>query len=41
MTEVRTGWLVKQGQVVKNWKTRYFKLKSDGSLEYYRSEAVS
>lgn len=27
------GWLVKQGGIVKNWKKRYFILKS-GSLEY-------
>nr|CAB3264937.1 pleckstrin homology domain-containing family A member 1 [Phallusia mammillata] len=34
---LKTGWAVKQGHVRKNWKRRYFVLRSD-SLSYYKSD---
>ena len=33
----RSGWLTKQGAIVKSWKRRYFVLK-DGFLYYFKSE---
>lgn len=33
---VLTGWLVKLGQINKNWKKRYFTLNVLGDLTYYR-----
>ena len=38
LTEKKTGWLKKLGQVVKNWKTRYFVLRPD-CLIYFKSES--
>lgn len=35
----RSGWLVKRGQVVKNWKSRWFVLDPDArTLTYYTDE---
>ena len=41
MAEVKAGWLTKQGQIVKNWKMRYFVLYDSGRLEYFKTEEVS
>jgi len=38
---VQRGWMMKKGQMVKNWKRRYFVLKSDGVLNYYESDNSS
>jgi len=34
----KTGWLMKEGAVRKNWKKRYFIVKPDYSVEYYEKE---
>ena len=34
---IRTGWATKRGQIKKSWKRRYFVLRSDMSLSYYKS----
>jgi 1-phosphatidylinositol-4-phosphate 5-kinase len=34
---IKSGWMVKRGNVVKNWKRRWFILHSDGKLSYWRS----
>jgi len=31
----KEGWLLKRGEIVKNWKRRYFTLK-DNKLSYYK-----
>jgi hypothetical protein len=35
---LRTGWLVKEGAVVKNWKRRFFVVRPDYKIAYYESE---
>nr|XP_009858418.2 RAC-gamma serine/threonine-protein kinase-like isoform X2 [Ciona intestinalis] len=35
-TTVKEGWLLKRGEYIKNWRPRYFYLKSDGSLLGYK-----
>jgi hypothetical protein len=35
---LRTGWLVKEGAVVKNWKKRFFVVRPDYKIAYYESE---
>ena len=31
-TIVKQGWLLKRGEYIKNWRNRWFQLKSDGSF---------
>ncbi|XP_050069341.1 RAC serine/threonine-protein kinase [Anopheles maculipalpis] len=35
-TIVKAGWLYKRGEHIKTWRSRYFILKSDGTLEGYK-----
>ncbi|XP_053660375.1 RAC serine/threonine-protein kinase [Anopheles marshallii] len=35
-TVVKSGWLFKRGEHIKTWRSRYFVLKSDGTLEGYK-----
>jgi RAC serine/threonine-protein kinase len=34
---IKEGWLYKRGEHIKNWRKRYFILRSDGSLVGYKS----
>lgn len=34
---VKQGWLYKRGEHIKNWRARYFILKTDGSLVGYKT----
>jgi RAC serine/threonine-protein kinase len=34
---VKEGWLFKRGEHIKNWRRRYFILRSDGSLVGYKN----
>jgi hypothetical protein len=34
---LKKGWLVKKGEVRRNWKVRYFVLFEDGRMPYYRA----
>jgi len=38
---VQQGWMMKQGGLVKNWKRRYFVLKTNKVLNYYESDNSS
>merc|ERR1719312_1911383 len=38
---VKEGWLMKRGEVIKNWRPRYFVLKKDGQLLGYKSRPSS
>jgi len=38
---VKEGWLMKRGEVIKNWRPRYFILKKDGQLLGYKSKPLS
>ena len=33
--EIHSGWLLKLGKLNKSWKRRYFKLYSDGAMDYF------
>ena len=35
---IRQGYLIKQGEVVKNWKKRWFVVRADYVVEYYETE---
>lgn len=35
---VKTGWMTKEGAVVRNWKKRFFVVRYDYKIEYYDSE---
>merc|ERR1712113_501796 len=35
------GWLMKRGEVIKNWRPRYFVLKSDGQLLGYKNKPAN
>ncbi|EAY14458.1 PH domain containing protein [Trichomonas vaginalis G3] len=35
---IKTGWGIKLGSRVKNWKRRWFVLLSDGSLRYFEDK---
>lgn len=34
---IKEGWLYKRGEHIKNWRARYFILRSDGSLVGYKN----
>lgn len=34
---VKQGWLLKRGEYIKNWRPRWFQLKSDGSFRGYKT----
>lgn len=34
----KTGWLVKEGAIVKNWKKRFFVVRPDYSVDYFEKE---
>lgn len=34
---VKQGWLYKRGEHIKNWRARYFILRTDGSLVGYKT----
>ena len=34
---IKEGWLKKEGKIWKSWKSRYFRLDSQGELYYYKS----
>lgn len=34
---IKEGWLHKRGEHIKNWRSRYFILRSDGSLVGYKN----
>lgn len=38
---VKQGWLYKRGEHIKNWRSRYFILLSDGTLIGYKSHPVA
>eukprot|EP00730_Choanoeca_flexa_P013581 TRINITY_DN5477_c0_g1_i2.p1 TRINITY_DN5477_c0_g1~~TRINITY_DN5477_c0_g1_i2.p1 ORF type:complete len:264 (+),score=63.60 TRINITY_DN5477_c0_g1_i2:70-861(+) len=38
---LKAGYVTKMGQVVKNWKTRYLILYSDGMMYYYKRETAA
>jgi len=38
---VKEGWLMKRGEVIKNWRPRYFVLKTDGQLLGYKSKPIN
>lgn len=40
-TIVKQGWLYKRGEHIKNWRSRYFILKSDGTLVGYKNHPES
>ena len=40
-TSRMSGYLLKRGDVVRNWKRRWFILTTEGFLEYYTSESDS
>ena len=35
------GWLNKQGHVFKTWRSRFFRLRRDGRLEYFKDDKAS
>merc|ERR1712013_152192 len=39
MQIVRQGWMMKKGDIIKNWKKRYFVLQSNRVLNYYESSS--
>jgi len=38
---IKEGWLLKRGEVIKNWRPRYFVLKSDGQLLGYKNKPIT
>ncbi|XP_077585388.1 RAC-gamma serine/threonine-protein kinase isoform X2 [Stigmatopora nigra] len=40
VTIVREGWLHKRGEYIKNWRPRYFLLRTDGSFIGYKEKPV-
>jgi len=38
---VKEGWLMKRGEVIKNWRKRYFVLKSDGQFLGFKTKPVN
>jgi len=36
-TVVKQGWLLKRGEYIRNWRKRWFQLKSDGSFRGYKT----
>ena len=36
--QIHNGWLLKKGYVNKSWKRRYFKLYSDGTMDYFNKD---
>jgi len=38
---MKEGWLMKRGEVIKNWRPRYFILKRDGQLLGYKNKPVN
>eukprot|EP00040_Diaphanoeca_grandis_P038713 m.257150 g.257150 ORF g.257150 m.257150 type:complete len:468 (+) comp35011_c0_seq1:394-1797(+) len=36
-TVVKQGWLLKRGEYIKNWRPRWFQLKSDGTFRGYKT----
>lgn len=34
------GWLIKQGGFIKTWKQRWFILRNDKNLYYYKTKEV-
>lgn len=41
VTTVREGWLMKRGEYIKNWRPRYFVLRSDGSFLGFKDQPKS
>jgi RAC serine/threonine-protein kinase len=37
---VKEGWLQKRGEFIKNWRARYFVLRSDGTFTGYKQPPV-
>lgn len=40
-TIIKQGWLYKRGEHIKNWRSRYFILRSDGTLVGYKNHPES
>lgn len=40
-TIVKQGWLYKRGEHIKNWRSRYFILRNDGTLVGYKNHPES
>ena len=38
VTIVKEGWVQKRGEYIKNWRPRYFLLKTDGSFIGYKEK---
>lgn len=38
--ELKTGWITKQGSLVKNWKQRWFVLSKNKTLKYYDADTM-
>ena len=39
--DYKSGWMTKRGAVRKNWKKRFFVVRSNFSVDYYANEEVA